>query len=196
MWQLQNYGCLSIREVLVPNFSRISILFSTHRYQAESSRQWNRIRHYIVLYQSYSLVSSLACPWLSEVNGTSQWTFFDLLTLTLPRYLSSWPPCQSSSLYVCLGLLRAHYTPLQRYMGYLCTRKAQYAPPRRKMHHGAQGRLYFLKNSGDPDEWVTWLIYRFTSMNGSHCYNYFRFKSIFHTYEKLVVQKLLSYDCE
>ncbi len=31
-------------------------------------------------------------------------------------------------------------------MGYLCTRKAQYAPPRRNMHHGAQGRLYFLKN--------------------------------------------------
>ncbi len=48
---------------------------------------------------------------------------------------------------VCVGLLRAHYTPLQRYMGYLCTRKAQYAPPRRKMHHGAQGRLCFLKNS-------------------------------------------------
>ncbi len=50
-------------------------------------------------------------------------------------------------LLVCVGLLRAHYTPLQRYMGYLCTRKAQYAPPRRNMHHGAQGRLYFLKNS-------------------------------------------------
>ena len=44
---------------------------------------------------------------------------------------------------VRLGLLRAHYTPLQRYMGYLCTRKAQYAPPRRNMHYGAQGRLCF-----------------------------------------------------
>ncbi len=29
---------------------------------------------------------------------------------------------------VRLGVPRAHYTPLQRYMGYLCTRKAQYAP--------------------------------------------------------------------
>ncbi len=29
---------------------------------------------------------------------------------------------------VCVGLLRVHYTPLQRYMGYLCSRKAQYAP--------------------------------------------------------------------
>ena len=59
-------------------------------------------------------------------------------------------------LSVCLGVLRAHYTPLQRYMGYLCTRKAQYAPPRRNMHHGAQGRLYFLKNSGDPDDFLFW----------------------------------------
>ncbi len=54
-------------------------------------------------------------------------------------------------LSVCLCLLRLHYTPLQRYMGYLCTIRAQYAPPRRNMHHGAQGRLCFLKNSGDPD---------------------------------------------
>ncbi len=38
-------------------------------------------------------------------------------------------------MYVGVGLLRVHYTPLQRYMGYLCTRKAQYAPPRRNMHH-------------------------------------------------------------
>ena len=55
-----------------------------------------------------------------------------------------------------MGLLRIHYTPLQRYMGYLCTRKAQYAPLRRNMHHGAQGRLCFLKNSGDPDDFLFW----------------------------------------
>ncbi len=55
------------------------------------------------------------------------------------------------TLCVCLCLLRLHYAPLQWYMGYLCTIRAQYAPPRRNMHHGAQGRLYFLKNSGDPD---------------------------------------------
>ena len=54
--------------------------------------------------------------------------------------------CLSVCLSVCLSLLRLHYTPLQRYMGYLCTMRAQYAPPRRSMHHGAQGRLYFLKN--------------------------------------------------
>ncbi len=48
-------------------------------------------------------------------------------------------------MFVYLGVLRAHYTPLQRYMGYLCTRKAQYAPLRRSMHHGAQGRLCFLQ---------------------------------------------------
>ncbi len=57
----------------------------------------------------------------------------------------------SVRLCVCVGLLRVH-TPLQRYMGYLCTRKAQYAPPRRNMHHGAQGRLCFLKK-GAP--WCT-----------------------------------------
>ncbi len=45
----------------------------------------------------------------------------------------------SVCLSVCLGVPRAHYTPLQRYMAYLCTRKAQYAPLRRNMHHGAQG---------------------------------------------------------
>ena len=50
------------------------------------------------------------------------------------------------SVCVCVGLLRAHYTPLQRYMGYLCNRKAQYAPSGRNMHHGVQGRLCFLKN--------------------------------------------------
>ncbi len=45
----------------------------------------------------------------------------------------------ASSVCVWVGLLRAHYTPLQRYMGYLCTRKVQYAPPRRNMHlPGAQ----------------------------------------------------------
>ncbi len=62
----------------------------------------------------------------------------------------------SVCLSVCLGVPRAHYTPLQRYMGYLCTRKAQYAPLRRNMHHGAQGRLCFLKNSGDPDDFLFW----------------------------------------
>ncbi len=41
-------------------------------------------------------------------------------------------------------------------MGYLCTRKAQYAPSGRNMHHGAQGRLYFFKNSGDPDDFLFW----------------------------------------
>ncbi len=51
------------------------------------------------------------------------------------------------TLCVCVGLLRVHYTPLQWYMGYLCTRKAQYAPSGRNMHHGAQGRLCFLKGS-------------------------------------------------
>ncbi len=40
-------------------------------------------------------------------------------------------------LCVCVGLLRVHYTPQPWYMGYLCTRKAQYAPPRRNItwHH-------------------------------------------------------------
>ncbi len=61
--------------------------------------------------------------------------------------------------FVCLGVPRA---PLHRYLGYLCTRKAQYAPLRRNMHHGAQGRLCFLKNSG---------VHKY--LNGSHCYNYF-----------------------
>ncbi len=52
--------------------------------------------------------------------------------------------------------------------GYLCTRKAQYAPLRRNMHHGAQGRLCFLKNSGDAadytlrkihvSKWVTYFL--------------------------------------
>ena len=147
--------------------------------------------------------------------------------------------CLSVCLSVCLCLLRLHYAPLQWYMGYLCTSRAQYAPPRRNMHHGAQGRLYFLKNSGDPDdflfwwftenthkicpsgkcpcgshwhtrhtrpsrccplhvfEWVTWLIYRFTSIWMGHTVTIiFRFTSIFHTYEKLVVQKVPSYHCE
>ncbi len=69
-----------------------------------------------------------------------------------------WSPVKKTcvSLCVCVGLLRAHYTPLQQYMGYLCTRKAQYAPPRCNMHHGAQGRLCFLKNSGDPDNFLFW----------------------------------------
>ncbi len=30
------------------------------------------------------------------------------------------------------------------------------APGRRNMHHGAQGRLCFLKNSGDPDDFLFW----------------------------------------
>ncbi len=34
----------------------------------------------------------------------------------------------SVCMFVNLGVLRAHYTPLQRYMGYLCTTKAQCAP--------------------------------------------------------------------
>ncbi len=67
--------------------------------------------------------------------------------------LTSQDLCPGICLSVCLCLLRLHYAPLQWYMGYLCTRKAQYAIPRRNMHHGAQGRLYFLKNL--------------------HCYNYF-----------------------
>ncbi len=55
-----------------------------------------------------------------------------------------------------LGVLRAHYTPLKRYMGNLSTRKAQYAPLRRNMQHGAQGRLGVLKNSGDADDFLFW----------------------------------------
>ncbi len=111
-------------------------------------------------------------------------------------------------------------------MGYLCTRKAQYAP------------LCFLKNSGDPDDFLFWwftenthkmclsgtdhtvtIIFGFTMnfctymyLNGSHgwfigsqvfewvrllqLFLGFRFTSIFHTYEKLVVQKVPSYHCE
>ncbi len=53
----------------------------------------------------------------------------------------------SVCLCVCVCLLRLHYVPLQWYMGYLCTIRALYAPPRRNMQHGAQGRPYFLKNS-------------------------------------------------
>ncbi len=124
----------------------------------------------------------------------------DIFLLDLPAKF------KSVCLSVRLGLLRAHYTPLQRYMGYLCTSRAQYAPPKRNMHHVAKGRLYFLKNSGDPYdflfwwftenihkfcvsgkclcgsdwhilkkllgshvfEWVTWLIYRFTSIWTGH----------------------------
>ncbi len=56
----------------------------------------------------------------------------------------------SVCLSVCLGVLRVHYTPLQRNMGYLCTRKAQYAPLRHNMHHGAQGRLMFFENFRGP----------------------------------------------
>ena len=77
----------------------------------------------------------------------------------LKSVLRETPEIYYEPVSVCLfpvGLLRVHYTPLQRYMGYLCTRKAQYAPPRRNMHHGAQGRLYFLKNSGDPDDFLFW----------------------------------------
>ncbi len=66
------------------------------------------------------------------------------------------PVLRSVCRFACLGVPRAHYTPLQRYMGYLCTRKAQYAPSRHNMHHGAQGRLCFLKNSGDPDDFLFW----------------------------------------
>ncbi len=65
---------------------------------------------------------------------------------------------------VCLGVPRAHYTPLQRYMGYLCTRKAQYAPSRRNMHHGAQGRLCFLKNSGDADEFLYLHVFEWVTL--------------------------------
>ncbi len=36
------------------------------------------------------------------------------------------------------------YGVLVHHQGAICTTKAQY--------HGAQGRLYFLKNSGDPDD--------------------------------------------
>ncbi len=39
-----------------------------------------------------------------------------------------WKLSQGNWWTVCLCLLRLHYAPLQRYMGYLCTRKAQYAP--------------------------------------------------------------------
>ncbi len=45
---------------------------------------------------------------------------------------------------------KIHYAPLQWYMGALFTIRPQYAPPSRNVHHGAQGRLYFLKNSGFP----------------------------------------------
>ena len=61
---------------------------------------------------SYSWVSSLAGPYtrFSEVNGTFQWTFltswpwpltYDLPIQLWPRYSSTWPTCQNSSLYVC-----------------------------------------------------------------------------------------------
>ncbi len=63
--------------------------------------------------------------------------------------------CVCVYMCVCVGLLRLHYAPLQWYMGYLCTTRVQYAPPSRNVHHGAQGRLYFLKNSGFPENTPT-----------------------------------------
>ncbi len=43
-----------------------------------------------------------------------------------------------------------------RVYGGLVHHQAQYAPPKRNVHHGAQGRLYFLKNSGFPDNFSFW----------------------------------------
>ncbi len=70
-----------------------------------------------------------------------------LSKLVCPLSGRNWPDvrcgksvCQSACLLVCLHLDPQRH-PLQRYMGYLCTRKAQYAPSGRNMHHGAQGRL-------------------------------------------------------
>ncbi len=75
-----------------------------------------------------------------------------------------------ASVCLCVGLLRVHYTPVQRYMGYLCTRKAQYAPSGRNMHHGAQWRLCFLKNSGDPDDFLGSLgIFVPIKIGGAEC---------------------------
>ncbi len=64
--------------------------------------------------------------------------------LSPPVHIARWA-LRRRFLSVCLGVPRAHYTPLHWYLGYLCTRKAQYAPLRRNMHHGAQGRLCFLR---------------------------------------------------
>ncbi len=65
----------------------------------------------------------------------------------------------SVCLSVCLCLLRLHYAPLQWYMGYLCTIRAQYAPPRRNVHHGAQERLYFLKADEKVDDSIKFRAY-------------------------------------
>ncbi len=58
-----------------------------------------------------------------------------------------------SPFYLYSQFSHLHYAPLQWYMGALWTIMPQYAPPSRNVHHGAQGRLYFLKNTGF--EWVT-----------------------------------------
>ncbi len=87
-------------------------------------------------FPQFDLIFSEDHPYLVMIRQPG--TFWAHLCLcTLGSYASL-----SVCLSVCLGLLRLHIAPLQRYMGYLCTRKAQYAPPRRNMHHGAQGRLY------------------------------------------------------
>ncbi len=47
--------------------------------------------------------------------------------------------------------------------GGLVHHQAQYAPPKRNVHHGAQGRLYFFKNSGCPDNFLFWWFTEYAS---------------------------------
>ncbi len=69
------------------------------------------------------------------------------------------PPvhCQRQVKFFCLcvcGFTQAPLCTTTMVYGAMCTIWLRYAPPRCNVHHGAQGRLYFLENSGCPDEFL------------------------------------------
>ena len=73
-------GSTDVNRYLLLNI--IKWLFQGMAVQKISHTLWKH--HTLYSCQLYSWVSSLACPLtrLSEVNGTCQWTLFDLMTLT------------------------------------------------------------------------------------------------------------------
>ncbi len=65
-----------------------------------------------------------------------------------------WADLAFPSVCVCLQVWVYPGHIIHHYAGIWAT----CAPGRRNMHHGAQGGLCFLKNSGDPDDFLFWYV--------------------------------------
>ncbi len=120
------------------------------KWQRQLSRQYHvPFKYGIEIYNNASKNQLIhPCQWITYIlKRLSCLTTSHVCDMSSVIVLTS---CVCVCVYVC-GFTEATSCTISIVYGDLVHHWAQYAPPKRNVHHGAHGRLYFLENSVCPD---------------------------------------------